>query len=303
MTYLTKEDWTKYFLPKLSDDKSFSVHLKEKIKIQNSFIRLISKILNSQKNSEKKLTQRVLLSSMIYYHKYILFNNISHSDLSPIDKLVLYSTCIFLAFKQANKLIHLNMIASKFQPCFNKFKNFEIEEIKEFIIKKEFDILISIEFDMATDWPYELLNLVKIYLKKLQKGNETIIRIINYINLNINDSILFPLYLYYTPNEIVFSCILLAIKKYNLDFININDLIKLNKFQIDYDNIKQSAIYISKIIKYKNELIENNKNINEKNNNILSNNLNNINTNINNENNNNFLEKIKNISLIKMNTI
>ena len=56
MTYLTKEDWTKYFLPKLSDDKSFSVHLKEKIKIQNSFIRLISKILNSQKNSENYLT-------------------------------------------------------------------------------------------------------------------------------------------------------------------------------------------------------------------------------------------------------
>ena len=88
MTYLTKEDWNNYLLPKISDDKSFSVHLKEKIKIQNMLIILIGKILNSQKNSEKKLAQRILISSMIYYHKYIIFNNISHSDLSSIDKLI-----------------------------------------------------------------------------------------------------------------------------------------------------------------------------------------------------------------------
>ena len=299
MTYLTKEDWTNYLLPKISDDKSFYLHLKEKIKIQNSFIFLIGKILNSQKNSEKKLTQRILISSMIYYHKYILYNNISHSNLSSIDKLILYSSCIFLAFKQVNKLIHINIIASKFQSYFNKFKNLAIEEIKELIIKKEFEILISIEFNIDIDSPYEILNLVKIYLKKLEKGNDTIIRIINYINLNINDSILFPLCLYYTPNEIVFSCILLAIRKYNLDFINFNDLIKLNKIQIDKDNINQCYLYISKIIEYKNDYIKNN-NINENKNVIITNNLNNINEYINNEKNDNF--KFKNISLIKSNT-
>ena len=283
MDYLTKEDWNYFLLPKICDDKSFSEHLKENIKIQNSFIRLINNIINSQKNSEKKLFQRILISSMIYYYKYILFNNISHSDLSSSDKLVLYCSSIFLSFKEANKLIHINILSSKFQPFFKKYKIFEIEEIRNLIIKKEFDILMSIEFNMAIDSPYELLNYIKLYLTKLQKGNETIVRIINYINLNLNDSILFPLCLYYTPIEILFSCILLAKKENKLDFININDLIKLNKYQIEIDNINKCALYISKIKKCKNEFIENN--LNNKKNNI--------------RNNDNF--NIKNISLIKNN--
>ena len=283
MAYLTKEDWNYFLLQKICDDKSFSEHLKENIKIQNSIIRLINNIINSQKNSEKKLFQRILISSMIYYYKYILFNNISHSDLSSLDKLVLYCSSIFLSFKEANKLIHINILSSKFQPFFKKFKIFEIEEIRNLIIQKEFDILMSIEFNMAIDSPYELLNYIKLYLTKLQKGNEAIVRIINYINLNLNDSILFPLCLYYTPIEILFSCILLAKKEYKLDFININDLIKSNKFQIDNDNINLCTLYISKIKKFKNELIQN-VNLNE-NRNIIITKLK-INDNSHNENNN-----------------
>jgi hypothetical protein len=286
MDYLTKEDWNCFLLPKICDDKSFSEHLKENIKIQNSFIRLINNIIISQKNSEKKLFQRILISSMIYYYKYILFNNISHSDLSSLDKLVLFCSSIFLSFKEANKLIHINILSSKFQPFFKKFKIFEIEEIRNLIIQKEFDILMSIEFNINIDSPYGLLNYIKLYLTKLQKGNEAIVRIINYINLNLNDSILFPLCLYYTPKEILFSCILLVKKEYKLDFININDLIKLTKCQIEIDNINKCALYISKIKKCKNDLIE--KNLNAKKDNIR-----------NNGNNDNI--NIKNISLIQNN--
>ena len=85
MTYLTKEDWTNYLLPKLRDDKSFSIQLKENIKIQNSFIHLINKIFNEQKNSQKIIIQRILISSMIYYHKYILF--------------IIYFTIRFICFR------------------------------------------------------------------------------------------------------------------------------------------------------------------------------------------------------------
>ena len=299
MTYLTKEDWTNYLVPKISDDKSFSDNLKENIKIQNNFIRLIHKILNTQKNSEKKLFQKILTTSTIYFHKYILFNNIIYSNLSSLDKLVIFCCCIFLAFKGANKLIHINILSEKFKPFFNKFQHFEIEDIKNLIIKKEFDILVSIEFNLAIDWPYNLLNLLKIYLTKIGKGNETIARIINYVNLNINDSILFPLCLYYTPNEIVFSCILLAKKRYKLDFININDLIKLNNYEIDNDNINECNLYISKIIKYKDNLIENN-NIND-NRNII-NNSSKISENNNYLDNNKDNLNLKNISLIKTNS-
>ena len=296
MTYLTKEDWTNYLVPKISDDKSFFGHLKENIKIQNIFIRLIYKILNVQKSTQNLLFQKILISSMIYFHKYILFTNITYSDLSSLDRLIIYCSCIFLAFKGANKLIHINIFAEKFQPFFNKIKKYEIEEIKDLIIKKEFDILLSIEFNVDIDWPYNILNTLKIYLKKIGKGNESIARVINYVNLNINDSILFPLCLYYTPNEIVFSCILLAKERYKLDYININDFIKLNKYQTDNDNINECTLYISKIIKYKNDIIESNRNIVDK-------------TNISTENNNIYLDKnnnndnlnLKNISLIKTN--
>ena len=173
MTYLTKEDWNNYLVPTISDDKSFSENLKQNIKIQNTFIKLISKILTSQKNAEKKLSQKILISAMIYLHKYILFNNIAYPDLSSLDKLTFYSSCIFLAFKEANKLIDINILSSKYQPYFNKLKINENEKIKDLIIQKEFDILISIDFNMAVEWPYEILNLLKIYLKKLEKGNET----------------------------------------------------------------------------------------------------------------------------------
>ena len=296
MTYLTKEDWTNYLVPKISDDKSFFGHLKENIKIQNIFIRLIYKILNVQKSTQNLLFQKILISSMIYFHKYILFTNITYSDLSSLDRLIIYCSCIFLAFKGANKLIHINIFAEKFQPFFNKIKKYEIEEIKDLIIKKEFDILLSIEFNVDIDWPYNILNTLKIYLKKIGKGNESIARVINYVNLNINDSILFPLCLYYTPNEIVFSCILLAKERYKLDYININDLIKLNKYQIDNDNINECTLYISRIIKYKNDIIERNRNIVDKTNISHENNITYLDKNNNNDNLN-----LKNISLIKTN--
>lgn len=295
MTYLTKEDWTTFLVPKISDDISFSAHLKQNIKIQNAFILLISKILNS---SSKNLSRRILLASMIYYHKYIITNNISFSDLSSLDKLVLFSSCIFLAFKVENKLIDIKVISNKFQNLFNKFKHFEIEEIKELIIKQEFEILLSLEFNISIDWPYELIKLLIIYLKKMEKSNETITKIINYVNLNINDSILFPLCLYYTPNEIAFSCILLAKEKYKFDFINITDLIKLNQYQVDNEQIKECSLYISKIIQFKENLIAN----------INANNKLNININLKEQNNmlDNIKEKcslnLNNLALINTNT-
>ena len=295
MTYLTKEDWTTFLVPKISDDISFSAHLKQNIKIQNAFILLISKILNS---SSKNLSRRILLASMIYYHKYIITNNISFSDLSSLDKLVLFSSCIFLAFKVENKLIDIKVISNKFQNLFNKFKHFEIEEIKELIIKQEFEILLSLEFNISIDWPYELIKLLIIYLKKMEKSNETITKIINYVNLNINDSILFPLCLYYTPNEIAFSCILLAKEKYKFDFINITDLIKLNQYQVDNGQIKECSLYISKIIQFKENLIAN----------INANNKLNININLKEQNNmlDNIKEKcslnLNNLALINTNT-
>ena len=285
MTYLTKEDWTNILVPKISDDKSFEEFLKQKIKTQNNFIRLISRIIPS--NSQK---QKILISSMIYYQKYILFTNIEEADLFPKDKLAIYCACIFIALKEANILIPINKFSQIFQAYFNKIRHFGDDEIKDLIIQKEFDILSCMEFNMDVNHPYFILNLLKKYLQKKGKDSDIIINIIKLINLIINDSILFPLCLYYTSNEIAFSCILLAQKKYKekyiLDFININELIKLSKINIDNDNIKECSVYIEKIIKYKDILQGNSKNITN-------------NANINENINNNCLQKDKDNLIIK----
>jgi len=259
MTYLTKEDWTNYLVPKISDDKSFSDTIRENIHIQNNFIVLINKILNSQKISHKNLSQRILISSMIYYHKYALFNNISYYNLSLFDKLVIYCACIFISFKEANKLIDINNISLKVQSYFNKIKHFEIEEIIKYIIDKEYEILVSMELNMSVDWSSKYVQSLILYLKKMEKREETIKNVVNCINLYLNFSILFPLCLYYNPCDIFFGCILLAKKNNNFDFININDLIKMSKIHIDTNNVEECSLYITKIINYKNKLINENK--------------------------------------------
>ena len=84
MTYMTKEDWNKYILPNLNDDKSFNYELNQIIKIQNVFVDLLDLIF--PKEAHNRLRQNILYSSMIYYYKYILFNQISHSS----DSLLSY---------------------------------------------------------------------------------------------------------------------------------------------------------------------------------------------------------------------
>ena len=148
MTYLTKEDWTNNLVPKFSDDKSFTEHLKQ-----------ISKIIS--KNTEKKFFQKILISSMIYYQKYIILNNIIEKDLSPLNKLILYCTCIFIASKEANQLFNIKILGEKFQPFFKRLKNFDVDQIQNLIIEKEFDILLSIEFDISIDWPKGILKILK----------------------------------------------------------------------------------------------------------------------------------------------
>ena len=293
MTYLTKEDWTNNLVPKFSDDKSFTEHLKQNIRTHNNLIKLISKIIT--KNTEKKFFQKILISSMIYYQKYIILNNIIEKDLSPLNKLILYCTCIFIASKEANQLFNIKILGEKFQPFFKRLKNFDVDQIQNLIIEKEFDILLSIEFDISIDWPKGILKILKLYLQNIGKGNEIINFVINNINKNINDSILLPLCLYYTPNEIVFSCILLAQQMHKFDFINLNDLIKLSKSNIDKNTVKECSLYISKIIKYKDifehnsQVLSNKSDINDKiNNNCLKKDQDNLN--------------FRNIAIIKTNT-
>ncbi len=261
MTYLTKEDWEKNFVQKICDDKSLSALINENLKIQSCFVFLINKLFNP-KNKEnfqnKKLLKEILFPSLIFFHKYTLSSGISLSNLTYKDTLTLCITCIYLSLKAVNKLIHLEEISKRFQSLFNKDENiiYEIEDINNLIIDKEFEILLLIQFDINFDCPFRNNYLIKKYLGKIKQSEEMIKTIVKYVNTKISKTIFFPFNLYFTSIEIIISSLLLVAKENKLNFIDINDLIKMNNLDVDKNNIIECCTLMNKIIKYINYLEE-----------------------------------------------
>ena len=261
MTYLTKEDWEKNFVQKICDDKSLSALINENLKIQSCFVFLINKLFNP-KNKEnfqnKKLLKEILFPSLIFFHKYTLSSGISLSNLTYKDTLTLCITCIYLSLKAVNKLIHLEEISKRFQSLFNKDENiiYEIEDINNLIIDKEFEILLLIQFDINFDCPFRNNYLIKKYLGKIKQSEEMIKTIVKYVNTKISKTIFFPFNLYFTSIEIIISSLLLVAKENKLNFIDINDLIKMNNLDVDKNNIIECYTLMNRIIKYINYLEE-----------------------------------------------
>jgi hypothetical protein len=261
MTYLTKEDWEKNFVQKICDDKSLSALINENLKIQSYFVFLINKLFNpkSKENFQnKKLLKEILFPSLIFFHKYTLSSGISLSNLTYKDTLTLCITCIYLSLKAVNKLIHLEEISKRFQSLFNKDENiiYEIEDINNLIIDKEFEILLLIQFDINFDCPFRNNYLIKKYLGKIKQSEEMIKTIVKYVNTKISKTIFFPFNLYFTSIEIIISSLLLVAKENKLNFIDINELIKMNNLDVDKDNIIECCTLMNRIIKYINNLEE-----------------------------------------------
>ena len=266
MTYLTKEDWSKYLLPKISDDKSFHEELIQSKKIHNILLQIINQIFPKPKPTQNKLIQQLLFSSIIYYNKYIFINEIKQKDLSRYNQIIICTSCLFLSFKALNRPIEIKYLSSKIKPCLikldnNKLLDIDVEKISDKIKEKEFDILLSIQFNANIDTPYDHLRSIKLHLLQKCKNDEnnnnnSIVTIIfNKLNEYIKHSILFPLYLYYTSYEIMLGCLLLIKQDTKCNFINIDELINFNRIDINIDkeNINQCALYINKLSKKINE--------------------------------------------------
>ena len=237
MTYLTLEDWTNLFVPKLNNDILFVEEIKQTKKIHNILLEIITLIFPNKSSSENKLKQNILYASMIYYYKYILFNSLPHSKISEIEKVLICASCIFLSFKAIIKQINIDELSGALLPYLNNMsvnKKYLLEDINIIIRKYETDILYVIGFNMGIDNPYDLLQYLRIQL----------------VNKFINDSLLFPLYLYYSSYDIIVSCILLAKESNNYDFINIDSFIQMHQLKIDNNKIGQCAKYISKITNF-----------------------------------------------------
>ena len=76
-------------------------------------------------------------------------------------------------------------------------------------------------------------------------------------------SLLFPLYLYYTPFELIISSLTIIKEEFKLNYIDINEFIKINKLEIVKENISKCSFLINKIIKFKKKFYENEVNENE----------------------------------------
>lgn len=271
MSYITKEDWNQEFVPKLNSEKEFRNEFIQIVKIHNILIELILLIINDNKQSLNMLKQKILYSSMIYYYKYILFNRISHEEITNINRIIICSSCIFLSLKANNINIHTNYISEKILSNLDsKHIKYTTDELNNHINKMEYNILYSIGFDISIDNPYLFLNPLISYFEKKGTEKKIMEKILELFNEYIKASILFPLYLYYTSYDLAISCISL-VKKAKFEFIDIDDFIKENKLEIDKNNVDQCSLYILKIyetINKKSDIEENNnKDGNDKDNN------------------------------------
>jgi hypothetical protein len=241
MVYLTQEDWNKFFLPKLfEDNNSFDNELKFFKNIYNIMTFINSKIKNSK--------QIILSTSMIYFHKYYIQNLINYNNLTPLDKLIISGSCIFLATKSTNYLIRVSVIVNIIMDIIkNKLQNinFEHEKIKEMIFEKEFEILKSMEFCLNVELPYKFILVLKNYFENNTNISSEIL--IKSCCQYINDLIFFPISLYYTPNTIAISCVKLIKEKYNLVDINLNDVISLSEYKIDLKELNECFLIIQKL--------------------------------------------------------
>jgi hypothetical protein len=263
MTYLIREDWGKYILPKLNEDESFQEELNQIKKCQNIIIFILDKIFKNAKHSQIKTKQKILYCSMVFYYKYILFNEISPKDLDKIERLIICSTCIFLGCKAiTQKTFNIQNFSSIIYESLNNLnKKLVEEEIKDEIIQKEFDLLISLGFDITIEVPYSYFPMFQNYLKKCKEAKDFVLsEIYDLLNEYVQNTMLFPLYLHYSSYEIFFGCIyLIRQKKKIFNFIDLNELIKLTKTEIDVDNICQCSKIISKISEVKDSLLSKNR--------------------------------------------
>jgi len=243
MIYLTKEDWNNLILPKFATEELFNQEFSELSKIYNCIHFFTRKIFNRPNEQ-----QSVLIAAQIIFHKFQICSDFSLNKYSSEELYILSGACICIGQKAINILatkiedisIFIKQIINKKNPT----TIVEVNDLNKKLIKKEFDILTSIGFNIEIDSPFLFFNTFKKYLSKSELNSENFIILLNYI---IKDSFILPLSLYYTPNVIAISCIQLLKEKYHLNFINITELISLSEYQISDEEIRECASFIKKL--------------------------------------------------------
>ena len=243
MVYLTREDWNKIMLSKLSKEEMFKKECLELYKIYK-VVQSFCKKLYDNPNDQ----QNVFIAAMIIFHKYRICSNLSLNQYSPEDFYILLGACLFIGQRAINVLkINIENIAFFINQLINnKNQNnkLNINDLNKKIIQKEYDILTSIGFNIEIDSPYQFFLKLKYYFSKFEINSPNFVILLSYI---IKESLILPISLYYTPNIIAISCIKIIIEKYNINFINSKDLISLSDYDLDNKDIDECELLIRKI--------------------------------------------------------
>jgi hypothetical protein len=214
-------------------------------KINNAFNIFTRKIYTKQSEQNN-----VFIAAEIIFHKYAVCSKFHFNEYSPEELYILLGACIYIGQRAINILnIKIDNISFFIKQLINKknqnqTNNVDIKDLNKKIIQKEYDILTSIGFNIEIDSPFFFFNKLKNYISKFELNSANFITLLNYI---IKDSFILPLSLYYTPNVITISCVQTLREKYNLNFINLKEIISLSEYSIDDTEIQQCALLIKKI--------------------------------------------------------
>jgi hypothetical protein len=186
MIYLTREDWNKFMLSKLSREEIFKQECLELYKIYNA-VQSFCKKIYANPNEQ----QNVFIAAMITFHKYRISSNLSINQSSAEDIYILLGACLFIGQRAINVLkINLENIAFFINQLINnKNQNnkLSINDLNKKLIQKEYDILTSIGFNIEIDSPYQFFCKLKYYFSKSKINSPNFVILLSYI---IKDSLI-----------------------------------------------------------------------------------------------------------------
>jgi hypothetical protein len=192
----------------------------------------------------------LFIGGMTIFHKYRICSNFSLKQYSSEELYVLIGACYFIGQKSLNILKKNAKAIADFIKALilNKepTRKVNIKELREKLINKELEILMTLGFDIDLDLSFSFSNKVKKQLAK-NKLNLNTDNVFKLIKIFMEDSLILPLPLYYTPNIILISCVIALKRKYNLTYINIKELIPLSEYNLDEREIQDCVALIKKI--------------------------------------------------------
>ena len=276
MIYLTKDDWNKLILTKLLDNSSFIEQFTELYKLYSAlhlFTRKIYTYLTQHQQTN------LFVTAMSIFHRYRICSYFSLNKYSSEELYIILGACLFIGQKVTNilgiKIDHLSKFIRQLILKKEPNKKIEINEINNNLKEREIEILTIIGFNINVDFPFPFLNKIKTILSNSNINSENFITLLIYF---IKDSFILPLSLYYTPNIITISCVVILKQKYNIQHIKLKELISLSEYNLDEGEIKECSSLIQKLEVAINEKKNSQINISKITSNINKNNTNTVNS-------------------------